>query len=240
MKIILIEYVHQHLGRYASEVIRDRRYICPNKECGKPVTDLAAVRRRLIAKKDFIYCQDCDRKIPLIDHIEQRLASDPVARRVLGMDQKATQELDTQALEQILTGHMMAICGEANQIFRELTRFDYGIDGELEFKRDDGSPSGKKIYVQLKSGASQLRIRKSDGQEVFDVKNPRHLEYWRSQPVDVYLVIRDSREQIRWMNVTDYLRAREDTDSRQIIFQGDRLDTAAIWKTRDQVLSQQH
>ena len=67
---------------------------------------------------------------------------------------------------------MMAICGEANQIFRELTRFDYGIDGEVEFKRNDGSASGKKIYVQLKSGASYLRTRKSDEQEIFDVKNP--------------------------------------------------------------------
>ena len=33
------------------------------------------------------------------------------------MDETATRELDTQALEQILIGHMMAIAGEANQIF---------------------------------------------------------------------------------------------------------------------------
>ena len=41
-----------------------------------------------------------------------------MARKVLAMDERATQELDTQALEQILIGHMQAICGEANQIFR--------------------------------------------------------------------------------------------------------------------------
>ncbi len=32
------------------------------------------------------------------------------------MDETATRELDTQALEQILIGHMMVIAGEANQI----------------------------------------------------------------------------------------------------------------------------
>jgi WD40 repeat protein/DNA-directed RNA polymerase subunit RPC12/RpoP len=225
LKVVFIEYVHRHLDKYARDVRRDRRYIC--QACGKPVTDLAAVRERFEAKKDFIYCQKCDEKVLLIDHIEQRLASDPVARRVLGMDQKATQELDTQALEQILIGHMMAICGEANQIFRELTKFDYGIDGEVEFKDNDGKASGKKIYVQLKSGASYLRTRKSDEQEIFDVSKPRHLDYWVSQPVDVYLVIRDAEETIRWMNVTRYLKQRPDKQSRQIVFSGEKLDAPA-------------
>jgi hypothetical protein len=40
------------------------------------------VRRRLEAKKDFITCQECDEKVPLIDFIEQRLKSDPVARKI--------------------------------------------------------------------------------------------------------------------------------------------------------------
>jgi WD40 repeat protein len=236
LKVIFIEYVHRHLEKYASDVTRDRRYVCSS--CAKPVMDLSAVRERIQAKKDFIYCQKCDEKVPLIDHIEMRLASDPVARRVLHMDEKATRELDAQALEQILTGHMMAICGEANQIFRELTKFDYGIDGEVEFKSNDGSPSGRKIYVQLKSGASYLRIRQLDQQEIFDLKNPRHLEYWVNQPVDVYLVIRDEHEIIRWMNVTHYLKTRDAKASRQIVFQGEKLDAPAIWRARDRLLAQ--
>lgn len=231
LKVTFIEYVHRHLEKYAYAVRRDRRYVCPH--CSRRVTDLDTVRERLADGKDFIYCQKCDRKVPLIDHIEQRLASDPIARKVLGMDETATRELDTQALEQILTGHMMAICGEANQIFRELTKFDYGIDGEVEFKSNDGTASGRKIYVQLKSGASYLRTRKSDGKEVFDVKNPRHLEYWATQPVDVYLVIRDAEGTIRWMNVTRYLDERQDKTSRQIIFEGEELDAPAVWRVRD-------
>jgi WD40 repeat protein len=236
LKVIFIEYVHRHLAKYACEVSRDRRYVCP--ECAKPVMDLDAVRRRLAAGKAFIFCQSCDAQVPLLDFIEQRLKSDPVARKILDMDATATRTLDNQALEQILIGHLMAITGEANQIFRPVTMVDYGIDGEVEFKGDDGQPSGKKIYVQLKSGNSYLRTRKADGSEVFDVKNERHLDYWVSQPVDVYLVIRQKdemtgQETIRWMNVTRYLRNRKEKTSRQIIFAGEKLDMEAVWKLRD-------
>jgi hypothetical protein len=169
-----------------------------------------------------------------MDHIEQRLASDPVARKVFAMDKTAGQELDNQALEQILIGHMMAICGEANQIFRPVSRFDYGIDGEVEFKNKKGKPSGKKIYVQLKSGRSHLRERKHDQKLVFDVKKERHLEYWLDQPVDVYLVIRDETETIRWMNVTQYLKTRKNKKSKQIVFDGEKLDASAIQRVRHQ------
>jgi hypothetical protein len=148
-----------------------------------------------------------------------------------------TRALDTQALEQILIGDVMSITGKANQIFRPVTMFDHGIDGEVEFKDDDGRASGKRIYIQLKSGNSYLRMRRRDGSEVFDVKDERHLAYWISQPVDVYLVIRQTDEAsgvqaIRWMNVTRYLKNRKDQNSRQIIFIGEKLDMEAVWKVR--------
>lgn len=235
LRVIFIEYVHRHLAKYAVDVRRDRRYIC---ECGKPVIDLDAVRARLQAQRDFIYCQQCDAQVPLLDFIEQRLQSDPVAQKILAMEATASRALDAQALEQILIGHMMAICGEANQIFRPVTMFDHGIDGEVEFKNNNGQASGKKIYVQLKSGNSYLRTRIRDGREVFDVKDPRHLDYWRSQPVDVYLVIRQTDElrgdaTIRWMNLTRYLQQRKNKTSRQIVFTGEALDAPAIWRARD-------
>jgi WD40 repeat protein len=237
LKAIFIEYVHRHLARYASEVSRDRRYVCP--KCGTPVKDLDAVRKRLAAKKDFITCQHCDETVPLIDYIEQRLASDQVARKILAMDQAATRELDTQALEQILIGHMMATAGEANQIFRLVPKSDDGIDGEIEFKDNDGKLSGKRIYIQLKSGDYYARSTRSDGREVFDVLKERHLDYWVSHPVDVYLVIRQTDEAtggqtIRWMNVTRYLKTRKDKKSRQIVFEGQKLDMEAVWRVRDE------
>jgi len=81
LKAIFIEYAHRHLARYGCEVSRDRRYVCP--DCGKPVKDLDAVRKRLDAKKDFITCQECGEKVPLMDFIERRLKSDPVVRKVI-------------------------------------------------------------------------------------------------------------------------------------------------------------
>jgi hypothetical protein len=134
---------------------------------------------------------------------------------------------------------MLATCGEANQIFRTATMPDYGIDGEVEFKDDNGKPSGKRIYVQLKSENSYSRTRRSDGSEVFEIKNAQHIDYWTSLPVDVYLVIRQSAEAIgapgiRWMNVTRYLKDRKDKTSPQIIFTGEKLDMEAVWKVRDQ------
>ncbi|MCK4765292.1 MAG: DUF4365 domain-containing protein [Candidatus Aminicenantes bacterium] len=231
LKVVFIKYIHEHLLKYAADVRRDRRYVCAN--CGTPVIDLGIVRRRLAAQKKFIICQECDEEVKLIDHIEQRLKSDPVARKVFAMDKVAKQELDNQALDQILIGHMLAICGEANQIFRPVTMFDYGIDGEVEFKGEDGNPCGKKIYVQLKSGDSHLRERKKDGKLIFDVKKERHLECWVNQPVDVYLVIRDSENTIRWMNLTYYLKTRTNKKSKQVVFTGEKLDAAAILRLRD-------
>ena len=227
LKWVFIQYIHRHLDKYARDVTRDRRYVCSG--CGKPVIDFDMVRERLVAGKDFIFCQRCDERVPLVDHIERQLTSDPVARRVLGMDQKATEALSTQALEQILIGHMMALCGEANQIYRPVTFADVGIDGEIEFRDRDGRPSGHRLYVQLKHGDSYLRVRKGDGKTIFDVKNPRHLDYWAKQPCDVWLVIRDGGGVIHWMNVSRYLKERSDKTSRQIEFTGEKLDASAVW-----------
>ena len=84
-----------------------------------------------------------------------------------------------------------------------------------------------------------MRTRKSDGREIFDVKNERHLEYWISQSLDVYLAIRQQDEMsgegiIRWMNVTRTPKSRKDKRSRQIVFEGHKLDMNAVWKVRDE------
>jgi hypothetical protein len=60
-----------------------------------------------------------------------------------------------------------------------------------------------------------------------------------SQPVDVYLVICDAEEVIRWMNVTSYLRGRREGQraSRQIVFDGEKLDASTLGRMRDTFLS---
>lgn len=64
-----------------------------------------------------------------------------------------------------------------------------------------------------------IHTGKRDGKEIFNVKNTRLAEYWKSQAYPVLLVIRDSKGLIRWMNVKDYL-LRQATCVTQIEFQG--------------------
>ena len=69
-----------------------------------------------------------------------------------------------------------------------------------------GEATGRKLYLQLKSGDSHLHERKSDGAEIFTIKNERHVRYWMDQAFPVLLVIRNSDGQVRWMEVRDWLK----------------------------------
>jgi DNA-directed RNA polymerase subunit RPC12/RpoP len=238
LKAVLVEFVHRHLLRYAREVERLRRYVC--QECGKPVLDDDAVRARRDAGKDFITCQHCDAKVHFVDHLEERLQDEPLKGKLREMEAHSSESLDTQSTEQILIGHMMAITGEANQIFRPVGMFDHGIDGEVEFRDDKGHASGRKIYVQLKSGGSHLRERKRDGEEIFDIRDERHIAYWQAHHYDVWLVVRDAEKNIRWMNITDYLRTRQDKESKQVRFRGELLTLTSIWNVRDRYFPPDH
>jgi hypothetical protein len=144
--------------------------------------------------------------------------------------------LDTQSREQILIGRILEVCGRAGQIFRPTSMFDYGIDGEIEFKNTRREASGIRLYVQLKSGNSYLRWRKRDRKLIFDIPKKRHIDYWQAQRYDVFLVILDGENQLRWMNVSRYLRERRDAASRQVEFDGEQLDAAAVLKMRDRAL----
>jgi hypothetical protein len=150
------------------------------------------------------------------------------------MDEQARRAIDNESRELILVGHAFAIAGEAGQIFRPTPNSDWGIDGEIEFKNYKGEASGRRVYLQLKSGDSYLETRK-DGREVFKIKKPRHVEYWTAQEYPVMLVIRTSDGQIRWMNVTEYLK-KQDKVARQIVFDGEPFTAASLWRMRDRVL----
>ena len=146
--------------------------------------------------------------------------------------------LDNESRELILVGHAFSIVAEAGQIYRGYTNSDHGIDGEIEFKDDQGHASGKRLYVQLKSGDSYLQKRRSDGAEVFQIKNPRWADYWQQQAYAVMLVIRTSDGEIRWMDVSAYLK-RESAGGKavkQIAFAGERFDVMSVRRWRDKAL----
>jgi len=167
--------------------------------------------------------------------IEEKLASEEFQRRVREMEEKARISIDNESRELILLGHAFSIAGEAGQIFRPTPSFGWGIDGEIEFKNDKGEASGRRIYLQLKSGDSYQHKRGRGGQEVFMIKNPRHAEYWQSHEYPVMLVIRTSDGQIRWMNVSDYLKQRG-AQTKQVVFDGEPFTAQSVWRLRDRLL----
>ena len=70
------------------------------------------------------------------------------------------------------------------------------------------------------------------------IKNPRWADYWQQQAYAVMLVIRTSDGEIRWMDVSAYLK-RESADGkavRQIVFAGERFDAVSVQNWRKKVL----
>ena len=139
--------------------------------------------------------------------------------------------------ELLAVHHTGFIVAEAGQIYRGYTNSDHGIDGEIEFKDDQGRASGKRLYVQLKSGDSYLKKRQG-GAEVFQIKNPRWADYWQQQAYAVMLVIRTSNGEIRWMNVSAYLKRESASGKtvRHIVFEGERFDAMSVRRWRKKVL----
>jgi hypothetical protein len=116
---------------------------------------------------------------------------------------------------------------------------DHGIGGEIELKDNQGRACGKRLYVQLKSGDSYLKKRQGDGAEVIQIKNPRWANYWQQQAYPMMLVIRTVDGEIRWMDVSAYLK-RESAGGKavsQIIFACERFDAVSVHYWRKKVLA---
>ena len=209
-RVLFLRYVHEHLVQHAQNVVRLRHYSCGNKKCDafeQAFTDQAKIDKALApGGKGKVFCPDCGKPIVLRDVIEEKFESPAVKEQVRELQIEGQAVLDNESRELILVGHAYAIVAEAGQIYRGYTNSDHGIDGEIEFKDDEGRASGKRLYVQLKSGDSYLTKRRRDGAEVFQIKNPRWADYWQQQAYPVMLVIRTSDGEIRWMDVSTYLR----------------------------------
>ncbi len=235
-KAAFILYVHEHLKSKDPEVRRERHYICGN--CHMLVENRRAVQARLERGLVDIACSNCEWRVIILDLIEEKFASDEIQHYVRKLERQARRAIDNESRELILLGHAFSIAGEAGQIFRPTPNSDWGIDGEIEFKNDKGEASGRRLYLQLKSGDSYLHKRKRDGREVFTIKNPRHAEYWQSHEYPVMLVIRTSDGQIRWMNVSEYLKQRGG-QTKQIVFDGEPFTALSVVRLRDRVLRRQ-
>jgi small GTP-binding protein len=245
-RIIFSRYVHDHLRRHAAEVARVRHYICPH--CDTPVGNREIAMRRLNdwlhdrakdAPPPTILCVQCEERLPLWDEIERAFA-DPVLEQPLReMEQQAAIVLDNESKERILVGEVISTVANAGQISREFTVSDHGIDMEIEFKDDQQRATGRKLYLQLKSGESHLKKRKKDGAEIFAVPKARHARYWMDQAFPVFVVVRGGDGDVRWMEVREPLReetARRGSPPSQIVFAGERFDVMAVRRWRERTL----
>jgi hypothetical protein len=154
-------------------------------------------------------------------------------------DRPDLKDLDNESKELLLVGEFQALVAAAGHIPRMLSNSDWGIDGEIEFKDALGNASGKRVYVQLKSGDSHLVHRRRDNVEVHRLTNLRHAQYWRQQAYPVMLVVRKSDGSVRWMNVSKYLEKHSSSNGdgvREIIFEGEAFAVENIKRVGDQQL----
>jgi hypothetical protein len=155
------------------------------------------------------------------------------------LEEQSAAVLDNESKGRSLVGDVISTVTLAGQICREFSVSDHGIDMEIEFKSDAGEETGRKLYLQLKSGDSYLSTRKRDGAEIFTIKDARHAHYWMSQAFPVLLLIRNSQGKVRWMEVRDYLKQASDNGKKpvkQIVFAGECFDVMSVRHWRDRVL----
>jgi WD40 repeat protein len=142
-----------------------------------------------------------------------------------------------------LVGKVITTVALAGQIYKEYSAKCHGLDMEIEFKDDEGKPTGKKLYLQLKSGDSLLREQEKSGQcKIFNIQNKEYAVYWMKQAFPVFLVITDDEGELMWMEVRDLLK-RESKDGRmqvkQIIFDGEKFSLGSINHWRSILTSEQ-
>jgi class 3 adenylate cyclase len=90
------EYVHAHLLRRVlpESLSRWRIFVCPNPECGTPVAEVQA-RRRRERGFDWIECNVCGERVSLLDREERIAAIRPSS--VPAMDRAADAQRDLEA-----------------------------------------------------------------------------------------------------------------------------------------------
>ena len=259
-KIIFSKYVHEHLLQQSREVERLRHYVCPY--CGTPVGNREIAMKRLNdwlqnrppepgatgwfklrkakVETPTIICVGCEQRVPLWDEMEECFASPEILQRVRDMQAESAIVLSNESKERALVGEVISTVALAGQICREFNVSDKGIDMEIEFNDDADEATGQKLYLQLKSGDSYLRERKSDGAELFTIKDERHARYWMAQAFPVLLVIRNSEGEVRWMEMRDWLKRASNNGRKpvkQIVFVGERFDVMSVRRWRDRVLA---
>lgn len=253
-QVIFANYIHAHLQGRSEQVQRLRYYVCPH--CGTPKGNPQVLMQKLLAKKKdaTVECDICEKRFALWDDLEKLFASDDVRKLVEDLQVIDAIRLDSRRKGKLLALEVSSRITSSDQKCFEIPNAeDEGIDMELEFTDDKGRGTGKRLYLQLKSGNSHLRKRK-DGVDVFAIRDDRWVDYWMKQLHPVMLVIGTFAEEnerssareklefadVRWMEISSYLRRESQNGKKpvkQIEFKGERLDMTSVRRWRDRILS---
>lgn len=253
-KVIFANYIHGHLISTSERAHRLRHYVCPHCSTPKGMPKVLMSRLQRDGEAATVVCDNCSRSFGLWDELEQLFASEVVRQQVIDLQHHEFTKLDSRRKGKLLSLEVAARISSANQkCFDIPAPEDEGIDMEMEFTDDQGRGTGQRVYLQLKSGNSHLRIRKGDGAEIFDIKDARWFDYWLKQPSPVMLVIGtfdheapDTRtssklefNDVRWMNLSEVLRkaAAANKTVKHFEFIGERLDLQNIHRLRRQLMS---
>jgi small GTP-binding protein len=251
-QVLFASYIHEHLrARTETEVQRLRFYVCSH--CDHPVKDRELALVILLEKGEDaeIVCQKCGRRIALWDTMEKRFASEGMKKKVAELVRMATEITDTRRQGQLLVHEVSARIMSANQNCHEIPGDqDNGIDMQVDLTDDEGKPSGRHMYLQLKAGNSYLRKRKRDGAEIFTIKKQGWVRQWIRQDGPMMLVIgtfpeasersaqREKKDfaDVRWMEVGELLNSLSANGTkrvRQFEFRGERLNATSVRRWRD-------
>ncbi len=121
----------------------------------------------------------------------------------------------TKKIENAGVIEVARVINELGWVWRPTPNDDYGLDGEIE-PVTDGSPTGKIIKVQVKSGKSYFK--REDAISFEFLTSESDLKYWNSVNVPVALIVHDPVDkQTYWMEVQRYLRTHPDALKSRLI-----------------------
>ena len=101
-------------------------------------------------------------------------------------------KINNSTIQERIGIHQVAlILAQYGIIFREISNTDIGVDGHIEYFKDDKSP-GYIAAVQVKSGHSYF---KDKGDHFAYYPQKKHMQYWEYFPMPVLLMLHDPCKQ---------------------------------------------
>lgn len=122
---------------------------------------------------------------------------------------------------------VQARVAELEQIWRETSTGDFGIDGHIEFIDEKSEPTGLMVGVQVKSGQSYF-AGETEG-TVSYAANEKHQRYWEQYPVPVILVLyHPERKETFWVDARQEFRTGKVAGGKIVIPKQNNFMTSTV------------